>query len=117
MLAEAARMKSPVQQSREALLAEPIPWRDRRLGPENLKTLLLAGLPAAPTGSDVEMLFQQLGLAEAGRQGDMVQAQVRARPRYWPTPAVWTITAWSNSGLSAVVHRAVPIGSLTRDQP
>ncbi len=93
MIAEAARVTSPVRQSREALFAEAIPWTDRRLGPENLKTLLLARLPAAPTGVDVESLFRQLGLEDAGRQGDMVQAQVRARPWYWPTPAVWTITA------------------------
>jgi hypothetical protein len=93
LVTEAARLNSPVKQSRAALLAEPIPWRDRQLGPENLKTLLLARLPENPSGKDVEALFRELQLKDAGRQGDMVQAQVRARPWYWPTRAVWTVTA------------------------
>jgi hypothetical protein len=90
---EGARLISPVRQSREALHDEPIPWRDRQLSSENLKTLLLARLPAAPSGHDVEMLFQELQLEEFGRHGDMVQALVRARPWYWPLRGYWSITA------------------------
>jgi hypothetical protein len=80
-------------QSRDALMTEPIPWTDRQLTSENLKALLLARLPDRATGRDIETLFQQLDLRNANRQGDRIQAQVRARPRYWPTPAYWLVTA------------------------
>jgi hypothetical protein len=92
MQAEAASVFSPVQQSREALLAAPIPWTDRQLGSENLKTLLLARLPARPTGQDVVALFEHLGVAWA-RQSDMLQGRVSARGRFRLSPAFWSITA------------------------
>jgi hypothetical protein len=88
---EAASVFSPVHQSREALLAAPIPWRDRQLGAENLKTLLLARLPPQPTGQDVVALFEHLGVASV-RQGEMIQGRVSARGRFTPSPAFWSIT-------------------------
>ena len=92
MQAEAASVFSPVQQSREALLAAPIPWTDRQLGAENLKTLLLARLPDRPTGQHVVALFKHLGVAWV-RQGEMIQGRVSARGRFTLSPAFWSITA------------------------
>lgn len=105
MMAEASQEMSSVRQSRAALLAEPIPWKDRQLTSENLKTLLLARLPETPTARDVETLFGQLGLTNAGRQGDMVQALVPARPWYWPLRGFWSITALVNADDRVVSFR------------
>ena len=92
MQAEAASAFSPVPQSSAALLAAPIPWTDRHLGPENLKTLLLARLPAEPNGQDLLALFERLRVRSV-RQGDMIQGRVSARGRFSLTPAFWSITA------------------------
>jgi hypothetical protein len=92
MQAEAASVFSPVPQSPEALLAAPIPWTDRHLGAENLKTLLLARLPVEPTGRDLLSLFEHLGVRSV-RQSDMIQGRVSARGRFSLTPAFWSITA------------------------
>ena len=92
MQAEAASAFSPVRQSTAALLAAPIPWTDRHLGPENLKTLLLARLPAEPNGQDLLALFDRLKVRSV-RQGDMIQGRVPARGRFSLTPAFWSITA------------------------
>jgi hypothetical protein len=91
MQAEAASAFSPMPQSSAALLAAPIPWTDR-LGPENLKTLLLARLPAEPNGQDLLALFDRLKVRSV-RQGDMIQGRVSARGRFSLTPAFWSITA------------------------
>ena len=81
MQAEATSAFSPVPQSSAALRAAPIPWTDRRLGPENLKTLLLARLPAEPNGQDLLALFDRLKVRSV-RQGDMRHDPgPRVRPR------------------------------------
>jgi hypothetical protein len=90
--AEATSVFSPVPQSSDALRAAPIPWTDRQLGAENLKTLLLARLPAEPTGQDLLALFERLGLRSL-RQADMIQSRVSARGRLSLTPAFWSLTA------------------------
>jgi len=92
MQAEAASAFSSVPQSPAALLAAPIPWTDRHLGPENLKTLLLARLPAEPKGQDLLALFNHLNVRSVG-QGKMIQGRVSARGRFSLTPAFWSITA------------------------
>jgi len=56
-------------QSREMLLDEAILWLDQHLRPVNLKVLLLARLPAQPTGGDVEDLVKQLGINLQGSLG------------------------------------------------
>ena len=69
---------------------------DRQLSAENLKALLLARLPAQPTGRDVEQLFGHLGLKTAGRQGDLIDARVpAARDPWWlPTRPYWLLSAF-----------------------
>src|SRR6266571_8776132 len=80
MQAEATSAFSPVPQSSAALRAAPIPWTDRHLGPENLKTLPLARLPAEPNGQDLLALFDRLKVRSV-RQGDMIQGRVSAGAR------------------------------------
>ena len=92
MQAEAASAFSQVPQSTAALVAAPIPWTDRHLGPENLKTLLLVRLPGEPNGQNSIALFEHL-MVRSVRQGDMIQARVTARGRSSLTPAFWSITA------------------------
>jgi hypothetical protein len=84
-------LPNAVPQSSAALLAAPIPCTDRHLGPENLKTLLLARLPAEPNGQDLLALFDRLKVRSV-RQGDMIQGRVPARGRFSLTPAFWSIT-------------------------
>lgn len=95
MNASAASLPAAVLQSRDALLGEAIPWRDRELTPENLKALLLARLPAAPTGRDVEQLFERVGVEHASRHGDLVQGRKPAG-RVWIVPSrpYWLISAF-----------------------
>ena len=92
MQAEAASVFSPVPQSSAALLAAPIPWTDRHLGPEHLKTLLLARLPGEPNGQDLIALFERLRVRSV-RQDDMIQGRVSARSWFSLSPAFWSITA------------------------
>jgi hypothetical protein len=94
-----ASLSAGALQARERLLEEPIPWMDRKLSAENLKALLLARLPTQPTGRDVEQLFSQLGLSNAGRQGDLIDVMVpAARDPWWlPTRPYWLLSAFVNS--------------------
>ena len=86
-------------QARERLLEEPIPWKDRKLSAENLKALLLARLPAQPTGRDVEQLFVELGLSNTGRAHDLIDARVPAArdPWWFPTRPYWLLSAFVDS--------------------